>query len=211
MPEKENSRQKILDAALDVFYEVGFDGARVDMIAKRAGVNQALIYYYFKNKEELFTEMVDIHVNEMLLAKKNAVGGRDLYDMSIYTPELVKNVVDEMMDLLKKKEKVFSIVLGEIFRNSQRKSDTRIFEVFMPAIKESAEILLNLGMEQMDIDREIVAGIFFGTLPMMAYITLGERLAERYHLDREKLRAIFTEQIYCFSEDYIRFLKEKIK
>lgn len=214
MPKKENdrdSRQRILDAALDVFYEAGFDGARVDMIAKRAGVNQALIYYYFKSKEELFTELIDIHVNEMLLAKKKALDGKDIYDMDIYTPDVVKGVLDKMMGVLKEKEKVFSIVLGEVFRNSRRKSDARIFEVFLPAIKESAEILLTLGMEQTDIDREIVAAIFFGSLPMMAYITLGEKLADHYGLDKENLRVIFTDMIYRFSEEYVAFLKDNIR
>ena len=41
-------RQQILDAALDVFAERGFDGATTQEIAGRAGVAQGLIYFYFK-------------------------------------------------------------------------------------------------------------------------------------------------------------------
>ena len=41
------SKERILAASEQIFAEVGFDGARVDDIALKAGVNKALIYYYF--------------------------------------------------------------------------------------------------------------------------------------------------------------------
>ena len=56
MPE-ERPRQ-ILDAAFEVFAEQGLAAARLDDIAKRAGVSKGTIYLYFPNKEELFREMV---------------------------------------------------------------------------------------------------------------------------------------------------------
>jgi AcrR family transcriptional regulator len=50
----ERTRRRILDAARREFGMKGFDGARVDAIARRARVNKGLIFYYFQNKEELF-------------------------------------------------------------------------------------------------------------------------------------------------------------
>ncbi|PWC13206.1 TetR family transcriptional regulator [Brenneria roseae subsp. americana] len=50
----------ILDAATSEFAEKGFDGARVDQIAQRANVNKQLIYYYFVNKDELFTRTLEL-------------------------------------------------------------------------------------------------------------------------------------------------------
>jgi AcrR family transcriptional regulator len=47
-------RQQILEAALDVFAELGLDGATTKEIAARAGVTPGLIYFYFPGKEELF-------------------------------------------------------------------------------------------------------------------------------------------------------------
>jgi TetR/AcrR family transcriptional regulator len=44
------ARERILKAAKEIFSEKGFDGARMDPIAQTAGVNKALIYYYFKSK-----------------------------------------------------------------------------------------------------------------------------------------------------------------
>jgi TetR/AcrR family transcriptional regulator len=50
----ERSRERILDAALVEFGEHGFAGARIGAIARRAGVNQQLISYYFDGKEGLY-------------------------------------------------------------------------------------------------------------------------------------------------------------
>lgn len=54
-----NGREKILEASLQEFAERGFDGARVDRIAANAEVNKALIYYHFKNKEELYVSTIN--------------------------------------------------------------------------------------------------------------------------------------------------------
>lgn len=50
----ERTRGRILDAARHEFGMKGFDGARVEAIARRARVNKGLIFYYFQSKEELF-------------------------------------------------------------------------------------------------------------------------------------------------------------
>jgi AcrR family transcriptional regulator len=54
----EERPKQILDAALAVFSERGLAAARLDDIAKRAGLSKGTIYLYFPNKEELFREVV---------------------------------------------------------------------------------------------------------------------------------------------------------
>ncbi len=54
----EERPKQILDAALAVFAEHGLAAARLDDIAKRAGLSKGTIYLYFPNKEELFREVV---------------------------------------------------------------------------------------------------------------------------------------------------------
>ena len=54
----EERPKQILDAALAVFAERGLAAARLDDIAKLAGVSKGTIYLYFANKEELFREVV---------------------------------------------------------------------------------------------------------------------------------------------------------
>ena len=54
----EHRPQQIIEAALQVFGECGLAKARLQDIAKRAGVSKGTIYLYFPNKEELFREMI---------------------------------------------------------------------------------------------------------------------------------------------------------
>lgn len=57
---------RILSTARDSFAEHGFDGARLDSIAKAAGVTKQLVYHYFKTKEELYSVVLDRVSDEVL-------------------------------------------------------------------------------------------------------------------------------------------------
>jgi TetR/AcrR family transcriptional regulator len=57
--EPEKTRAAILRAALEEFSHEGVAGARTDEIARRAGVNKALLYYYFKDKEGLYAAVLE--------------------------------------------------------------------------------------------------------------------------------------------------------
>lgn len=55
MTELEKSTEEtIFNAAQEEFIEKGFDGSRMQEIAKRAGINKALLHYYYRTKEKLF-------------------------------------------------------------------------------------------------------------------------------------------------------------
>jgi AcrR family transcriptional regulator len=55
---RDESIRRILGAALEVFSQDGFAGARVDEIARRAGINKAMIYYRIGDKQKLYTEVL---------------------------------------------------------------------------------------------------------------------------------------------------------
>ena len=52
-------RQRIIEAALAVFSELGYEGASLDEIAKRAEVSKPTLYQYFGNKEKLFSSVLE--------------------------------------------------------------------------------------------------------------------------------------------------------
>jgi AcrR family transcriptional regulator len=54
----EEKRQAIVDAAFEVFVEVGFEQASMSEIAARAGASKATLYSYFESKEEMFAEVM---------------------------------------------------------------------------------------------------------------------------------------------------------
>lgn len=69
--EPDKSRARILQAAIREFSEHGLAGARTSTIAAAAHVNKALLYYYFRDKEALYTaalESVALSVAESALA-----------------------------------------------------------------------------------------------------------------------------------------------
>jgi AcrR family transcriptional regulator len=55
----QGTKERILDAAFGEFTALGFAGARVDAIADRAGVNKALLYQYYGDKEALFRHVLE--------------------------------------------------------------------------------------------------------------------------------------------------------
>ena len=73
------SRERILGAALDEFVEHGLAGARVDRIARNAGINKAMIYYHFDSKEDLYLKVLETQVTARVatIARKFE-SGKDL-------------------------------------------------------------------------------------------------------------------------------------
>jgi len=53
----DSTKTKIIEAAHQVFIRKGMDGARMQEIADEAGINKALLHYYFHSKEQLFREV----------------------------------------------------------------------------------------------------------------------------------------------------------
>ena len=56
---KDARRRALLEAALDEFFERGFAAARMDDIARRAGVSKGALYLYFDSKDALFNALIE--------------------------------------------------------------------------------------------------------------------------------------------------------
>lgn len=63
---KVSTEELILEAAQQVFLEKGMSGARMQEIADRAGINKALLHYYFRSKELLFKLIIGRAVGTLL-------------------------------------------------------------------------------------------------------------------------------------------------
>jgi TetR/AcrR family transcriptional regulator len=73
----EQARRSILQAAGTIFGKEGFAGARTDSIAAAAGVNKAMLYYYFKSKEGLYEAVMDDHFAEFNRQALEVLGADD--------------------------------------------------------------------------------------------------------------------------------------
>jgi AcrR family transcriptional regulator len=57
---KEESRRKIMQAALEAFAETGYSQTSMDDIVKRSGLSKGTLYWHFKNKQELFLATIEM-------------------------------------------------------------------------------------------------------------------------------------------------------
>jgi AcrR family transcriptional regulator len=78
-------RRRILEAAAEVFAREGFAGARVEHIAKAAGVNKAGLYYHVGNKARLFEEVMVEHFSEVAARMERAAASSETPG-SVWTP-----------------------------------------------------------------------------------------------------------------------------
>jgi len=58
MKDSGTTKERILDTATELFSDKGFDGTKVQEIADAAGVNKAMLYYYFKSKDDLLMAVI---------------------------------------------------------------------------------------------------------------------------------------------------------
>lgn len=130
MIEKElTTEEKILLSASKVFTEKGFAGTRTRDIAEEAGINLALLNYYFRSKEKLFEQVmkvkmvllfgqiVPILTNEKTnLEEKIDLVSNKYFEILSKNPNLPLFVLSEMQ---KKNSEVKSIIpVNKIFKNS---------------------------------------------------------------------------------------------
>jgi TetR/AcrR family transcriptional regulator len=121
------TRQRILDAALHEFSANGLAGARMDQIAIAAGVNKALLYYYFESKEKLYLaalEMVANRVRDRSMAvflREASAGERalraalDHFDRILTQREFQSLMQQEMMRLRSGEEGALPILVKRVF------------------------------------------------------------------------------------------------
>ena len=61
-----NTEQAIMEAAEELFLEMGYNQATTTLIAKRAGVTHAMLHYYFRTKEHVFMKVLEKILGELM-------------------------------------------------------------------------------------------------------------------------------------------------
>lgn len=104
---------KIIQAARKVFLQKGMAGARMMEIATEAGINKALLHYYFRSKEKLFMAIFKESIEEMG-QRINLV-----FSKKMPLDETIRNFVDQYMDMLIEHPYLPGFVVYEINRNPE--------------------------------------------------------------------------------------------
>jgi AcrR family transcriptional regulator len=96
---REATRQKLLDAAAQVFAEVGLDAASVEAICDRAGFTRGAFYSNFDSKDELFLELAGTVARERVQAVRARVLELEQQGGLRGMPEMATDIVQRVLDV----------------------------------------------------------------------------------------------------------------
>src|SRR5512145_1155753 len=109
-----DTEQRILDAAHAVFIRTGTAGARMQEIAREAGVNSALLHYYFRSKDRLAEAVFQRAAGQLL----PAVAGVLASDRPL--PEKVRAIVEIELDRLSRTPYLPAYIISELAHHPER-------------------------------------------------------------------------------------------
>ena len=112
-----STEQKILEAAKKVFIQKGLDGARLEEIALEAGINKALLHYYFRSKEKLFETIFDQMVSKIAPDFSVIVESKSPIE------EKIELFVHRYIDFVSENPQLPLFMIIEVNRNPQRMKD----------------------------------------------------------------------------------------
>jgi AcrR family transcriptional regulator len=142
-------------AATAEFARRGYDGARIDAMARAAGVNKALLYYYFPNKAELYRGLLLDHM---------ALAARTLEEGASLSPDpatALAGVVDGLLRLLEARPEISDFLLREVL-NAWGHLKDEDFPVLFQATQPIASV----------VERGVAAGQFRPVPPLFVHLTI---------------------------------------
>ena len=191
----DQTRARILDAAINEFSENGLAGARTEQIAEAAGVNKALLYYYFKGKEALYNAALDAVAGRVIASSMAAMRGERSAG-----EQLVQFVLSHF-DRIHSQRAFQSLMQQELMRLREGESNAltplveRIFRPMMGRVTE----LLKEGMRTRELIRvdpwqmmyaALGANVFFFLSGTVMGTLQGKNLFERKSLKARRKAAI---------------------
>ncbi len=117
----DSTEQKIFDAAHEVFTQKGMDGAKMQEIADRAGINKALLHYYYRSKEKLYETVARAVIGRAVPVIQQ------LFESDKKFEEKIRYFIDFYIGLISKNTFIPLFIISEI-----NKHPDRFFETIMP-------------------------------------------------------------------------------
>jgi AcrR family transcriptional regulator len=102
-----DTRARILDAALDVFSEYGFEGSSLQQIADRLDLTKAALYYYFRSKDELLEALVEPAIKGLDEILDACSGEKD-------TPARRKEFLNEYLDYFLRQRRLVAYISRDL-------------------------------------------------------------------------------------------------
>lgn len=156
---REEKHTDIIRAAIRVFSEHGFDGAKMEYIAKEAGIGKGTIYEYFESKERLFEEILKFSVEEFRLGLKKSMDQGEtiegkLYNCSRFNAEFLSSHMEIVQLAMKVK------LLSKEIRIHHLAAQAAIQAHYTEMVKGAKA----KGEFRFDLDEELATYCIIGTL-----------------------------------------------
>ena len=119
--EHDKRRKKILEKALTVFMDDGFEDATFQKIADKCGITRTILYLYFKNKREIFT----YSIKQLLLSVEGRIDAIRA-DKSLNSVEKITNVLMDIFKLLEQNRQLLSVILDYLLHLSKNDGNPEI-------------------------------------------------------------------------------------
>ena len=107
----EKRKQEILEKALDVFIEEGYEDTTFQKIAERCGITRTILYLYFDNKKQIFAESLKRFLGS--LESEIAVVA---HDARVDSGEKLLKIGDMVVEACEKESKLLSVVMDYLLR-----------------------------------------------------------------------------------------------
>jgi len=133
-----DKKEKILEAARDIFFKKSFYEATMDDIAQLSGIKKPTIYYYFPSKIELASQLLEINM-ENIFGKINKI-----ISTTSNVKQRIKIIVEFYINLLEENSKIF-IIMQRISYDFMQKEDSKkkineLFEKLRKKQKETGDL-----------------------------------------------------------------------
>jgi len=156
LQQKSSSKERILDAALEIFSQKGFHSATTDEIAERAGVGKGTLYRYFATKEKLFEELVRLRLDELEARAASIIHGHD----DVLT--MISKYIQVYFEFFDRNQHLYRLIVREQLDLGEHSPDN-YFKRVMRAVPNLKRKVLE-GSQQgilKDVDFQTV---FYGTM-----------------------------------------------
>ena len=112
-PDKK-TEELILDAARRVFTRKGFAAARMEDIAKEAGMNRALLHYYFRSKEKMFDLIFDENLKKFFENFLKVLKGKETFE------DKIRKLINSEIEMLLQNQELPLFIISEIAQDPER-------------------------------------------------------------------------------------------
>lgn len=186
----EESRDRILAAAVKTFAEKGYSGARIDQIAREAEVNKALIYYYFEGKEAILHELFQTFFRQSTEKLLNFVERGGFAE----NPEENKRLFEaEYLRYLESSRDILKIIVMESLKDEN--TDTPLFNLVDIGGNADPDrvdtIETQTDMSEAERKQMYVTEFFTGVMPFVCYIVLKDKWCGHFGMSEEELKRYF--------------------